>query len=131
MEKDRAAFWAHLPMMGAVIAGLGLLLFLADLAATRGPARTPESEKIARNQVIRALNICLEAEKTKEAPFVNGRDMMQLFGLEPGPSMGSLLKRLRELQDLGDITSKAEAIEAARQMLQAGEPVGGYGQNDD
>lgn len=107
------------------------LLFLADLAATCGPARTPESEKIARNQVIRALDICLEAEKTKEAPFVNGRDMMQLFGLEPGPNMGSLLKRLRELQDLGDITSKAEAIEVAREMLRAGEFVDGYGQNDD
>jgi poly(A) polymerase len=107
------------------------LLFLADLAATRGPARTPESEEIARNQVIRALDICLEAEKTKEEPFVNGRDMMQLFGLKPGPHMGSILKRLRELQDLGDITSKAEAMEAAREMLQADESSGDDCQNDD
>lgn len=97
------------------------LLFLADLAATRGPARTPESEEIAGSQVLRALDICLEAAKTKEKPFVNGQDMMQLFGMEPGPNMGSVLRRLRELQDLGDVTSKAEAIEAAREMLEAGD----------
>ncbi|MBI5249713.1 MAG: CCA tRNA nucleotidyltransferase [Desulfomonile tiedjei] len=98
------------------------LLFLADLAATRGLARTPESEQTARTQVLRALEICFEAAKKKEEPFLNGRDLMELFGMEPGPRMGSILKQLRELQELGDITSKAQAIEVTNEMLQAGEP---------
>lgn len=95
------------------------LLFLADLAATQGPARTPESDQRAREQVLRALQIYVEAEKTVVKPFLNGSDLMQLFGMEPGPRMGSILRRLRELQDLGDIKSKAEAMEAAREMMQA------------
>lgn len=99
------------------IVGL-FLLFLADLAATRGPARTAESERMAGIQVLRALEICLEAEETKAKPFLNGRDIMELFGLEPGPRVGLVLKHLKELQDLGDITDKEQAVEAAREMLQ-------------
>ena len=95
------------------------LLFLADLAATRGPARTHESDQRARVQVLRALKIYAEAEKTCAKPFLNGRDLMQLLGMEPGPRMGSILGQLKELQELGDINSKAEAMEAARKMVQA------------
>jgi len=114
--SDRAIRRMHRRFQKDVI-GL-LLLFLADLSATRGPARAPGSEQMAQAQVHRALVICLIEDNIEQKPLLNGRDLMQLFGMEPGPAMGKLLKRLKELQDLGDITSKAEAIEVARAMVE-------------
>jgi len=96
-----------------------LLLHLADLAASRGPARNHEAEELACNSVRRALEICLELEKSPPAPLLSGRDLMTLFGLDPGPQLGKILNHLAELQTDGEITSPEEAIVAVRKYLDA------------
>ncbi len=94
-----------------------LLLHLADLAASRGPARTPEAEEIACNSVGRALEICSELEKSPPTPLLRGRELMSLFGLDAGPQVGRILNHLAELQAEGEITTTEEAIAAARKYL--------------
>jgi poly(A) polymerase len=95
------------------------LLHLADLAASRGPARSPEAEELACNSVSRALEICSELEKSPPTPLLRGRDLMTLFGLDPGPQLGRILNHLAELQAEGEITSAEEAIATVRKYLDA------------
>ncbi len=92
-------------------------MHLADLAASRGPARTPEAEEIACNSVSRALEICSELEKSPPTPLLRGRDLMSFFGLGSGPQLGRILDHLAELQAEGEITSTEEAIAAVRKYL--------------
>ena len=96
-----------------------LLLHLADLAASRGPARTPEAEETACNSVSKALEICSELEKAPPTPLLRGRDLMSFFGLAPGPQLGRILNHLAELQAEGKITSTEEAMAAVRKYLGA------------
>jgi len=101
---------------GKDVLGL-LLLHLADLAASRGPARTVEADETACNSVAKALEICLELEESPPKPFLNGRDLMDLFELQPGHQIGRILRYLADLQAAGEITSVYEAISAARKFL--------------
>ncbi|MGO9567596.1 MAG: CCA tRNA nucleotidyltransferase [Desulfomonilaceae bacterium] len=94
-----------------------ILLFLADLGASRGPARPPEAYEEAWNQVLRALAICLEAEATPVKPLINGRDLMNQLRISPGPDLGKILKQLMELQAVGEIATSEEALEAARRIF--------------
>lgn len=101
---------------GKDILGL-LLLHLADLAASRGPARTAEADETACSSVAKALEICLELEESPPKPFLNGRDLMDLFELQPGRQIGRILRYLADLQAAGEITSIYEAISATRKFL--------------
>ncbi len=101
---------------GRDVQGL-LVLFLADLAASRGPARPPESQERACDAVKNGLQICADLERTPFVPFLKGRDLMKLFGLEPGPQIGVILKQLEDLQSSGDISTREEAILEARKIL--------------
>lgn len=94
-----------------------LLLFLADLGASRGPARRPEAYGQAWTQVLRALAMCLEAEAAPLKPLLNGRDLMSQLRISPGPHLGNLLRKLMELQAAGEITTRDEALEAARRIF--------------
>ncbi len=94
-----------------------LLLHLADLAASRGPARTHEADENACNAVAKALEISLELQESPPTPLLNGRDLMNLFELQPGRQIGRILRHVAELQAAGEITSTDEAITAARKFL--------------
>ena len=48
---------------------------------------------------------------------MNGHELMDLFGIQQGPSLGKIIRRLGELQDAGDITSHDQAVMAARRIL--------------
>ncbi|HTY24409.1 MAG TPA: HD domain-containing protein [Desulfomonilaceae bacterium] len=94
-----------------------LLLHLADLAASRGPARSLAAEEKACNSVSKALEICLELEKSPLVPLLNGKDLMGMLGLKPGPQLGRILNHLAELQAAGDIKTTEEAVAAAGEFL--------------
>ena len=49
------------------------------------------------------------------APFLNGRDIMEILGSSGGPQIGKLLRLLRESQIAGDIKTKDEAIHFIQQ----------------
>jgi tRNA nucleotidyltransferase (CCA-adding enzyme) len=61
----------------------------------------------------------LGVEHQPPAPLLMGRHLLAL-GLRPGPDVGSILKRVYELQLDDEVRTVDEAIDAARQLL--GEP---------
>ncbi len=97
-----------------------VLLSLADTLATYGPT-LPQEVWIDHLNVSRTL---LEAwwEKKEEQvlppPLVRGEDLMQGLGMAQGPKIGEVLERVREAQAVGEITTRDEALEFARQVLE-------------
>jgi poly(A) polymerase len=86
-----------------------LLLSLVDAAAVRG-----ESPRAVwrRATLIRDL---LRGWQERQAggdapPLLRGEDVMERFGLPPGPAVGGLLERAREAQALGLVTTRDEAL---------------------
>lgn len=69
--------------------------------------------------VVRALMEGVEAERAAEAapPLLGGEDVMQAFGLAPGPEVGRLLALAREAQALGLVSTRAEALARVERSL--------------
>ena len=91
-----------------------LLISLADQRSTRGRLTT----KTSRQQHERAVHALIKEffKKQKERkvlPLVNGNDLMREFKLPPSPLIGKILRGLEELQAIGKIKTKEEAIKAA------------------
>ncbi|MFO8090287.1 MAG: hypothetical protein R6U13_10655 [Desulfatiglandaceae bacterium] len=51
-------------------------------------------------------------ESFSHPPLISGKDLVSL-GIPPGPAIGGLLKHVRNAQDLGEVTSKEDAIRLA------------------
>jgi poly(A) polymerase len=98
------------------LAGL-LILFLGDLGATRGPAKRPDQDENATVNVKRTLEMICDLEESRFEPLVSGEDLIRFFKIEPGPSLGKLLKKLTAMQDAGRITNTQQALIAADALL--------------
>ena len=90
-----------------------LLLSLADAAALTGASPLAVWAE-AGGEVARALLAEAEETAAAEPPLLRGEDVMEAFGLPPGPQVGRLLARAREAQALGLVATRAEAIEHLR-----------------
>ena len=94
------------------------ILSLADMLATNGPAQK-QADWAHHLDVVRSL---LEAwwERPEEsvAPqaLVDGKELMQILKLPPGPLIGRLLEEIREAQAMGQVTTRQEALSLARQI---------------
>jgi poly(A) polymerase len=92
-----------------------VLLALVDAAAVTGRSpwavwRGPES------QVLRELMAGHADESTLAATpaLLSGGDIMEAFGLDPGPEIGRLLALVREARALGHVTDREEALDWLR-----------------
>lgn len=100
-----------------------VLLSLADFLATYDPP--PPHGAWARR--LDACRLLLEAyfewprENLEPKPLVRGDDLASALGLDPGPTIGWLLERVREAQAVGEVSTRGQAIEVARKALQARE----------
>jgi len=98
-----------------------LLVSLADQRATRGRLTTTASR--ARHEKLVAGLIREYFRKQKEvtpAKLINGDDLIRKFKLQPSPLIGKLLREIEELQAIGRIRSKSEALASAARMLKKG-----------
>lgn len=86
-----------------------LLLALVDGAAVRGESPL---HVWRRSGLVRELLAGWpeEQDRASAPPLVRGDDVMQHFGLAPGPVVGRLLERVREAQALGLVHTRAEAL---------------------
>ncbi len=99
-----------------------LYLSLADHLATRGPLLDPDGWREHTGMVDRVL-----AQRTREqaglgagpghVKLVDGHDLMDVLGLEPGPQLGGLLEAIREAQAAGEIGTRQEALDYARDFI--------------
>ena len=53
--------------------------------------------------------------------LVDGRDVMRVLGLTPGPEIGGLLDRVREAQEDGAVRTRAQAL-AYLKKIRIGNP---------
>ena len=96
-----------------------LFLSLADHLVTRGPALEMEGwqEHVKVTRYILAK--WLEEKTTLSPPkLINGHDLINEFGLAPGPRIGVLLEAVRETQASGEIATKEDALDFVRKELE-------------
>ena len=101
------------------------LLALADLRATYEQT-LPQGTWAAALDVVRTM---LEnwfekpAESIDPLPLLNGDDLMHALNLQPGKIIGELLEALREAQAMGEVTTREQALQMAREIIRGVEVV--------
>jgi poly(A) polymerase len=91
-----------------------LLLSIADQRATRGPL-TSEGERRHHEKVVFGL-VAEYLRRQKEKPMrrlINGDDIIRKFKLGPSPLIGEILKDVEELQAIGKVRTRSQALDAA------------------
>jgi len=101
-----------------------LFLSLADHLATRGPNLNLAGWQQHTQMVEYVLARHLEQKKLVVPPkLVSGHDLINIFGLSPGPRIGEALEAVREAQASGEVTTREEAIAYIRERLATGKTV--------
>ncbi len=114
--SNRAVLRLH-RRFGEDLPGL-LVIFLADLAASRGPDRRPGEQEQAFQQVCSTLKAWKDYSENPRQRLVNGNDIMEVLGLQAGPMVGRILDQLAELEVSGEVRSREQALEAARKIAE-------------
>ncbi len=96
-----------------------VLLSLADFLAKFSGTPPPQDEWA------RHLDGCAQllaayfehpAEQVAPPALINGNDLMDALGLQPGPRLGEILEAVREAQAAGEVSDRASALAMARQI---------------
>jgi len=100
-------------------AGIDIMfLSLADHLATRGPNLTMKGWREHTKIINHLLDQRYEQETVVAPPkLVDGNDLINIFGLEPGPVLGTLLEMIREAQAAGTLNTRDEALSYIRDYL--------------
>ena len=100
-------------------AGIDILfLSLADHLATRGPNLDIAGWTEHTRMVEYVLEKHFEQQKLVEpVRLVDGHDLINIFGLSPGPALGEILEAVREAQASGELSDRQEALDYIRQRL--------------
>ncbi len=98
-----------------------LLLSVADQRATKGPLATKESRVRHEKIVFGLVKEYFKRLKEKKPPrLINGDDLIRKFKLQPSPLIGKILSEVEELQAIGKIKNKAEALKIAARLIKQG-----------
>jgi putative nucleotidyltransferase with HDIG domain len=95
------------------------LLTVADRLAARGegPLASPEMVNAHLDLAREMLRDALAWHRDgSPRPPVSGDDLADELGLSPGPEMGRVLEELRAEAFTGEITSRSQALDRARQL---------------
>lgn len=100
-------------------AGIDILfLSLADHLASRGQYLDRAQWQEHAQLVAYVLVQHFEAESlTVPAKLIDGHDLMDKFGLSPGPKIGEILEAVREAQAAGEVTTQEEAFVYIEHLL--------------
>ena len=95
-----------------------LILALADYLASRGPLLEREDWE----ERCRLINYILAEHDAQQAKvrlekLVDGHDLINIFGLVPGPLIGELLELVREAQASGKVGDREAALALVRKKL--------------
>lgn len=113
-DEREARRFAH--RRRALLPGL-LQLMVADREAGRGRLSSEAGRRAYRTALARVLAIMDERPEPK--PLLDGRDVMALLELSPGPRVGQAIAMLAEAQAVGDVTDRAQAVEALHRYAAA------------
>jgi hypothetical protein len=94
------------------------LLALADHLATHGPDLEAERWEKRLNTAAELIGGYFRVRASLDAPaLANGSELINALNLQPGPRVGELLEAIREAQVAGEIHTKQEALELARERV--------------
>ncbi len=119
VPPSRRAIFRFFRAAGA--AGLDVcLLALADhLATYDGPGNEVDWQKLVTLTAVLCHHFFHKQEETvSPPPLVDGRILISELQLAPGPEIGRLLRLIQEGQAAGEITTRAQALQFARQSCQ-------------
>ena len=95
-----------------------LYLSLADHLATRGPDLEIDSWQEHAKVVDYVLTQHFQQESSvAPAKLVSGHDLIEIFGLSPGPKVGEILEAVREAQASGELANRESALRYIRQAF--------------
>ena len=95
-----------------------LYLNMADYIAARGPYLERDEWARYAGMVRHILVAGTEQRQTAATPgLLNGRDVMNVLGIGPGPQVGQLLDIVEEARTTGEITTREAALELIRMRL--------------
>jgi len=88
------------------------LLYMADRLAALGQGEMIDPPELIADLIETAWRAYFDAYDTVVAPprLVDGKDVMSLKGLPPGPHIRELLEQVQEAQAEGQIRTRAEAL---------------------
>jgi poly(A) polymerase len=96
-----------------------LFLSLADHLAARGETLDRSEWQGHAKMTCAILDKHFEeANIVKPVKLIDGADIMKHLGLEPGRRVGELLEAVREAQAAGEVTTKEQALEYARGLME-------------
>tara|TARA_B100000749_G_C18351369_1_gene433389 strand:- start:568 stop:948 length:381 start_codon:yes stop_codon:yes gene_type:complete len=88
-----------------------LFLSLADYLAARGPNRDKADWQSRVDQVCHVLNERTKtSSKGKKVRLITGDDLIETFGLVPGPVFRALLEGVAEAESAQEIITRDEAL---------------------
>lgn len=95
-----------------------LLLSIADQRATKGRLTSKESRLQHEKVTFGLIKEYFKRRKEKKAArLITGDDLIKKFKLAPSPLIGKILKESEELQAIGKIKNKIEALKAAAKII--------------
>jgi poly(A) polymerase len=95
-----------------------LFLSLADHLAARGPELVAEDWQWHADQTNCLLTAGFEEESAPHlVKLIDGHDLINMFGLQPGPRIQAILESVREAQAAGEVTSRDEALSYVKNRL--------------
>ncbi|ADI15669.1 polynucleotide adenylyltransferase/metal dependent phosphohydrolase [Truepera radiovictrix DSM 17093] len=94
-----------------------LKLMIADREAARGPLASEANRRSYRIALSKVLEIL--AEPPPKAPLLDGRAVMRLLELPPGPRVGEAVRFVREAEAVGDVSTPEEAAAALKRYAAA------------
>ncbi len=95
------------------------MVAMSDALSANGPLTPKDMPEILDKLFIKIHNFYLERLKPveKSPPLLNGFDIQKIFGIEPGPIIGKILKAVEQAQIERNISSKDEACEFVKRWL--------------
>ncbi len=108
---DKKTMMRYIRRMGNNVID-NIILAKADRFSAQGPAVTKEMTDANINGLTRLLNFYLEVKPTlKPLPkLIDGKEIMQILGLNQSPALGKIINELQEAQLNGDVITKDDAV---------------------
>ena len=113
---SRRSIWRYLERTAPYSADTTLLT-VADRVATRGRKAEPAIAahlELAREMLAHAFALRAAGPRP---PLIPGDQLAAELGIQPGPELGALLRRLEEDRFAGEVATREEAVARARVLL--------------
>ncbi|MCK4520120.1 MAG: hypothetical protein KAT96_03060, partial [Candidatus Omnitrophica bacterium] len=95
-----------------------ILLSFSDWRATRGPLTDAKKRRRHEKIMLGLVDKYFEDKKKKPLPkLIDGYDIMKKFKVAASPLVGKILRKVKEEQALGKVSTKAQAYKTAKTIL--------------